>query len=146
MAQAATLTAQVSDGTVLTPDGAFVFSVTHPCFHSADIQRFAEIYEEQAGRHVVRSGVKVSSYLSPFARKTEGIVGQPEPQWFFHRSISVLFGFGFEAGFVVDGIEEPRFPEVQTAKAGVRWHDMPDIPPVMIVRMRLTPGKVSAPA
>src|SRR5438874_4186516 len=70
---------------MLAPGGAFVFSITHPCFHSAAIQRFAEIYEEQPGRHVILSGVKVSSYLSPFARKTEGIVGQPEPQWFFHR-------------------------------------------------------------
>ena len=85
-----------------------MFSVTHPCFHSAAIQRFAEIYEEEGG-HVMRSGVKVSSYLVPFARKTEGIVGQPEPQWFFHRSISVLFGFGFEAGFVVDGMRNRVF-------------------------------------
>ena len=126
-------------GRLLTPGGAFVFSVTHPCFHSAAIQRFAEIHEEQAGRHVIHSGVKVSSYLSPFARKTEGIVGQPELQWFFHRPISTLFRFGFEAGFLVDGIEEPRFPE-ETPKAGVRWHDMPDIPPVMVVRMRLMRG------
>jgi len=121
---------------MLKPGGAFVFSVTHPCFHSAAIQRFAEIYEEQAGRHVMLSGVKVSSYLSPFARKTEGIIGQPEPQWFFHRPISTLFQFGFEAGFVVDGIEEPALP-ADERKAGVRWHDMPDIPPVMVVRMKL---------
>jgi hypothetical protein len=73
---------------VLTPGGAFVFSVTHPCFHAAAIQRFTEISEEQAGRHVIRSGVKVSSYLAPFARKTEGIIGQPEPQWFFHRPLN----------------------------------------------------------
>jgi SAM-dependent methyltransferase len=125
---------------VLTPGGAFVFSVTHPCFHSAAIQRFTEIYEEYGGRNVIHSGVKVSSYLSPFARKTEGIVGQPEPQWFFHRPIGVLFGFGFEAGFVVDGIEEPRLPEAEKPKAGVRWHDMPDIPPIMVVRMKLLPG------
>jgi SAM-dependent methyltransferase len=122
---------------MLTPGGAFVFSVTHPCFHSAAIQRFAEIHEEDAGRHVVRSGVKVSSYLSPFARKTEGIIGQPEPHWFFHRSISTLFRFGFEAGFVVDGLEEPGFAKPDKPAAGVRWHDMPDIPPVMVVRMRL---------
>ena len=121
---------------LLTPGGTFVFSITHPCFHSAAIQRFAEIYEEESGRHVILSGVKVSSYLSPFARKTEGIVGQPEPQWFFHRSISTLFRLGFEAGFVVDGIEEPRLP-VEQSKAGVRWDDMPDIPPVMVVRMKL---------
>ena len=122
---------------VLTPGGAFVFSVTHPCFHSAAVQRFAEVYDEQGGRHGIRSGVKVSSYLSPSARKTEGIVGQPEPQWFFHRPISTLFGFGFEVGFVVDGIEEPRLPVAKQTKAGVRWHDMPDIPPIMVVRMKL---------
>jgi 2-polyprenyl-3-methyl-5-hydroxy-6-metoxy-1,4-benzoquinol methylase len=122
---------------LLEPGGAFVFSVTHPCFHSAAIQRFAEISEEDAGRHVIRSGVKVSAYLSPFARKTEGIIGQPEPQWFFHRPISTLFQFGFAAGFVVDGIEEPRFGRDEP-KAGIRWHDMPDIPPVMVVRMKLT--------
>jgi len=124
---------------MLVHGGTFVFSVTHPCFHSAVIQRFAEIYEEQPGRHVIRSGVKVSSYLSPFARKTEGIIGQPEPQWFFHRPISTLFRFGFEAGFVVDGTEEPHFPEDEL-KAGVRWRDMPDIPPVMVVRMKLIRG------
>jgi 2-polyprenyl-3-methyl-5-hydroxy-6-metoxy-1,4-benzoquinol methylase len=124
---------------MLVPGAAFVFSVTHPCFHSAAIQRFAEIHEEQPGRHMIRSGVKVSSYLSPFARKTEAIIGQPEPQWFFHRPISTLFRFGFEAGFVVDGTEEPHFPEDEP-KAGVRWRDMPDIPPVMVVRMKLMRG------
>jgi SAM-dependent methyltransferase len=121
---------------LLKPGGAFVFSVTHPCFHSADIQRFAELYEESAGRHVARSGVKVSAYLSPFARKTEAIIGQPEAQWFFHRPISVLFRGAFDAGFVADGIEEPRFPE-QPRKPGLRWHDMPEIPPILVVRMRL---------
>jgi len=99
---------------MLKPGAAFVFSVTHPCFHSAAVQRFTEVSEEDAGRHVVRSGVKVSSYLSPFARKTEGIVGQPEPQWFFHRPIGALFQAGFETGFVVDGIAEPGFAEAET--------------------------------
>ena len=80
----------------------------------------------------------MSSYLSPFARKTEGIVGQPEPQWFFHRPISMLFESGFKAGFVVDGIAEPRLPEAEKPKAGIRWHDMPDIPPIMVVRMKLS--------
>jgi SAM-dependent methyltransferase len=122
---------------VLAPGGSFVFSITHPCFHSATIRRFTEIYEEQDGRHVVHSGVKVSSYLTPSARKTEGIIGQPQPQWSFHRSIAVLFGSGFDAGFVVDGIEEPRLRDAEQPKAGVRWSDMPDIPPILVVRMRL---------
>ena len=70
-----------------------------------------------------------------------GIIGQPEPQWFFHRPISALFRLGFEAGFVVDGIEEPRLPEADQRKAGIRWHDMPDMPPIMVVRMTLMPAR-----
>jgi 2-polyprenyl-3-methyl-5-hydroxy-6-metoxy-1,4-benzoquinol methylase len=130
---------------VLIPGGAFVFSVTHPCFHSAAIQRFAELQEEDAGRHLIRSGVKVWSYRSPFARKTEGIVGQPEAQWFFHRPIGALFRSGFEAGFVVDGIEEPGFPGSATKpNAGVRWQEMPEIPPILVARMQLArPGSAA---
>ena len=123
-------------GTLLTSGGAFVFSVTHPCFHSATMQRFAEMYEDGPGRHVIRTGVKVSTYLSPSARKTEGIIGQPEPHFFFHRPLSRLLQHGFEAGFVVDGFEEPSFAPMETPKAGVKWNDMPDIPPILVVRMR----------
>ena len=94
------------------------------------------MYEEGPGRHVILTGVKVSSYLSPSARKTEGIVGQPEPQFFFHRPISRLFQYGFEAGLVVDGFEELGFSPMKTQKAGVKWNDMPDIPPILVVRMR----------
>src|SRR5262245_22195551 len=122
---------------LLANDGTFVFTVTHPCFHSATIQRFAETYEEESGRNVIRTGVKVSSYLSPSARKTEGIIGQPEPQFFFHRPIGVLLQPGFDAGFVVDGIEEPGFPASETPNAGVRWREMPEIPPFLAVRMKL---------
>ena len=122
---------------LLPPDGALVFSVTHPCFHSATIQRFAEAYEEESGRNVIRTGVKVSSYLSSTARKTEGIIGQPEPQFFFHRPIGALLQPGFDAGFVVDGIEEPGFAAVDRPTAGVRWREMPEIPPFLAVRMKL---------
>jgi SAM-dependent methyltransferase len=122
---------------LLPQEGAFVFSVTHPCFHSAVIERFAEISEDQSGHHVVSTGVKVSSYLSPSARKTEGIVGQPKTQFVFHRPVGVLFQQGFDAGFVVDGIEEPRFPSAETARASVRWRDMAEIPPILVVRMTL---------
>jgi SAM-dependent methyltransferase len=121
---------------LLPQNASFVFSVLHPCFHSATIQRFAEMYEEGPGRHVIRTGVKVSSYLSPSARKTEGIIGQPEPQFLFHRPVSLLFRAGFEAGFVVDGLEEPGFPPLETPRPAVKWENMPDVPPIMVVRMR----------
>lgn len=131
---------------LLPREGAFVFSITHPCFHSATVQRFAEISEDEPGRHRVRTGVKVTHYRSTSARKTEGIVGQPEPQFFFHRPIGALFQAGFDAGFVVDGVEEPGFAAAEPPRAGVGWHDMPEIPPIMVVRMKLvTPERVSVP-
>ena len=121
---------------VLKPGGIFVFSVTHPCFHSAGVQRFAEMYEEEAGRHIINTGVKVSSYLTPFAKKTEGIIGQPEPQYYYHRPIHRLLGVCFTFGFVVDGIEEPGLPEPESRQATARWDDIPEIPPIMVVRSR----------
>ena len=67
----------------------------------------------------------------------EGIIEQPEPQFYFHRSIQDLFRSSFDAGFVVDGLEEPGFPQREKRKARLRWIDMPEIPPVKVVRMRL---------
>jgi 2-polyprenyl-3-methyl-5-hydroxy-6-metoxy-1,4-benzoquinol methylase len=121
---------------MLKPAGAFVFSVTHPCFHTPAIQRFTEVYEEESGRHTVRSGIKVCSYLTPFAKKTEGIVGQPKPQLYFHRPLHVLFQSCFDAGFVVDRLEEPALPRPEKQKPGVRWSDMTEIPPILVVRAR----------
>ncbi len=122
---------------LLKPEGVFVFSVTHPCFNSASIERFAEAREDAEGRYAPRSGVKVTGYLTPSARKGEGIVGQPETQFYFDRPLSLLLNRAFAAGFVVDGIEEPSLPRDRARSGGMRWDDMPDIPPVIVVRMRL---------
>ena len=54
---------------LLIPGGTFVFSVLHPCFLSAPNVRVAEIEDDQTGRGVVRSAVKVSGYLTPSARR-----------------------------------------------------------------------------
>ncbi len=122
---------------LLKPGGYFVFSFLHPCFHSATIQRFVEMGEEQSGRHVVRKGVKVWEYLTPAAWMTEGIIGQPEPQFCFHRPLHLILNVGFQAGFVIDALEEPALPPAETESEGLRWIDMSEIPPVMIVRMQL---------
>jgi 2-polyprenyl-3-methyl-5-hydroxy-6-metoxy-1,4-benzoquinol methylase len=121
---------------LLKPAGAFVFSMTHPCFHTPAIQRFAEMYEEESGRHIMRSGVKVCSYLTPFVKKTEGILGQPKPQLYFHRPLHILLQSCFDAGFVVDGLEEPALPQPEKRKPGVRWSDMTEVPPILVVRAR----------
>jgi 2-polyprenyl-3-methyl-5-hydroxy-6-metoxy-1,4-benzoquinol methylase len=122
---------------LLAPGGAFVFSVLHPCFHSAAVRMFSEMSEDEAGRFIVQNGVRVTAYRTPVVRKTEGIRGQPEAQYVFHRPLQTLLGAGFRAGFVVDGLEEPCLPPAEAARPGLRWADMPEIPPVLVVRMSL---------
>jgi SAM-dependent methyltransferase len=120
----------------LTSKGIFVFSVSHPCFQPPGMQRYCESYESEPGRQEVRTGIKVSSYLTSATMKTEGIVGQPEVQFHFHRPLQVLLGACFEQGFVVDGVSEPRLPAPEAPRPGVSWSDMADVPPILVVRLR----------
>ena len=122
---------------LLPVGGTLVFSVAHPCFHSAAVERFAEAYEEASGRSAFRTGVKVMAYATESVRTVEGIAGQPEPQLFFHRPLATLLRAGFDAGFVLDGLEEPIFRDGGPPTAGVRWTDMPDVPPILIARLKL---------
>lgn len=121
-------------GRLLKKGGRFVFSVIHPCFHSAEVMKFSEGFEID-GRYVVRNGVKIWRYLTSFANKVEGIIGQPEPHYNFHRSLNELFRSGFQAGFVIDGFEEPRLDLAGQSGGGLHWRDMPEIPPILVVRM-----------
>jgi len=121
---------------LLKPEGRFVFSVMHPCFHSVTTRRFVE-NSDRDGRLVWWKGVKVSGYLTPAAGLGEGIVGQPVPQHYFHRPLCELLNSGFRAGFVVDGFEEPALQGGHPDSPSLSWRDMPEIPPVLVVRMRL---------
>ena len=121
---------------VLRPHGWFVFSVMHPCFQPAEVCKFAEMSEAD-GATTLQNGVKVSRYRSETVWKGEGIVGQPERQYYFHRPLSLLFEPAFRNGFVVDAFEEPAFTSSLESGRPLAWHSMPEIPPVLVVRMRL---------
>ena len=123
---------------LLKPGGWFVFSINHPCFNSAHPCKFAEMVEAD-GETSIRCGVKVSSYLTPGVSKCDGIMGQPQKQYYFHRPLSVLFNAAFSQGFVIDGLEEPMLPPIDDARY-LRWRSMPEIPPVLVVRMRCRSG------
>jgi 2-polyprenyl-3-methyl-5-hydroxy-6-metoxy-1,4-benzoquinol methylase len=120
---------------LLVPKGRFVFSITHPAFNGAEFVRLAET-SELGGRIVTRHAIKVYAYKT-FA-VTEGIAmrDQPVPQPYFHRSLEEIFRICFARGFVLDGLEEPTFPEGEEVRSS--WYAWGvELPPVLIARMRL---------
>jgi 2-polyprenyl-3-methyl-5-hydroxy-6-metoxy-1,4-benzoquinol methylase len=123
---------------LLKPGGRFVFSVIHPCFNSPHIVQVAE-QEDRGGEIATTYAVKVYNYITPTVAHAAGIRGQPQPQWVFHRPLQVLFGAGFAAGFVLDGLEERAFPpDHPPGKNPLSWGpNLSEIPPVLVARMRL---------
>jgi 2-polyprenyl-3-methyl-5-hydroxy-6-metoxy-1,4-benzoquinol methylase len=125
---------------LLRPGGRFVFSVTHPCFNNSYTTHAAEL-EDREGEIVTTYSVKTSRYMTPSVRHGLAIIGQPRPQLYFDRPLHVLFGAAFEAGFVLDGLEERAFPpDHAPARNPLSWSgSFSEIPPVLVARMRL-PG------
>jgi 2-polyprenyl-3-methyl-5-hydroxy-6-metoxy-1,4-benzoquinol methylase len=121
---------------LLKPGGRFVFSIQHPCFNSNAVSQIVELMDRE-GELVTQYTVKVSAYISPATNKGLGIIGQPQPHYYFHRPLSLLFKLCFQAGFVVDGLEEPVF-DIETDSHGpFSWVNFKEIPPALAVRLRL---------
>jgi 2-polyprenyl-3-methyl-5-hydroxy-6-metoxy-1,4-benzoquinol methylase len=119
---------------LLKPGGRFVFALLHPCFNSADkIVRVAE-EEDRDGTLVETHAIKMSRYLTPVTLQGIGIIGQPVPQYYFHRPLHVLLTTCFEAGFVLDGFDEPRMPLREGRRDS--WLSYTDIPPFLLARLR----------
>jgi 2-polyprenyl-3-methyl-5-hydroxy-6-metoxy-1,4-benzoquinol methylase len=121
---------------LLRPDAPFVFSVMHPAFNSTHAVMVAEL--EDAGGRIERSySMKVRQYLEPTITQGVAIDGQPRPQPYFHRPLQALLAPAFEAGFVLDALEERAFPPGRSdGKLG--WAAFPTIPPVLVLRLRRT--------
>jgi 2-polyprenyl-3-methyl-5-hydroxy-6-metoxy-1,4-benzoquinol methylase len=121
---------------LLRPAGRFVFSLAHPCFNSGQFRLCVE-EDDREGELVTTYAVRVARYLAPGASRGLGIIGQPEPHYYFHRPLSLLFGTAFRAGFVLDGLEEPAFDEPADAqRRALSWENFVGIPPVLVARVR----------
>lgn len=120
---------------LLKPGGVFVFSLTHPCFQAPYAVRYAE-QVDQDGRMTRKVGIKIERYLTPQPFEGLAIVGQPVPSLIFHRPLSVLLTMCFEAGFVLDGIEERVFDDSVEADRELSWANFRETPPMMAVRLR----------
>ncbi len=124
---------------LLKLNGRFVFSVTHPCFNSSrGLQRIAE-EEDRDGQIVDVYAIKISGYATPETYRGLGIIGQPAPQYYFHRPLNLLFGACFHAGFVIDALEEPTFGADAKPNRPFSWENYREIPPVLIARLRTCP-------
>jgi len=119
---------------VLRPGAPFVFSVLHPAFNSSNALMTAEV--EEIGTDVITTySMKVRQYLEPTVTSGIALLGQPSAQPYFNRPLRVLLGSAFDAGFVVDALEETAFPP-GAGDGGFGWKSYPHIPPVLIVRLR----------
>jgi 2-polyprenyl-3-methyl-5-hydroxy-6-metoxy-1,4-benzoquinol methylase len=119
---------------LLAPGGRFVFAVQHPAFNSNAVGFCAETETRGDGIEVTRHAVKMSDYLVVPPGKGAGMPGEPEPHWYFHRPLHELFGAFFQAGFVLDGLEEPALETRDTNPHELSWSNMPGIPPVLVAR------------
>jgi 2-polyprenyl-3-methyl-5-hydroxy-6-metoxy-1,4-benzoquinol methylase len=123
---------------LLRPGGRFVFSVIHPCFNNPHIAPMAELQENEGAFRTLYA-VKVSGYITPTMTRGVAIAGQPRLQVYFHRPLQMLLGVVFDAGFVLDGLEERAFPpEHGAGRSPLTWGgNFSEIPPVLVARVRL---------
>src|SRR5262249_43466083 len=126
---------------LLLPAGRFVFSVLHPCFNNPATVQMGEL-QDQGGTFVTTYSVKVPRYLTPYTQVGLAMHGQPVPYPYFHRPLSMLLASGFEAGLVLDALEERSFPpENVSGSTPLSWNGhFSEIPAVLVGRMRRTPG------
>jgi 2-polyprenyl-3-methyl-5-hydroxy-6-metoxy-1,4-benzoquinol methylase len=122
----------------LRPDGRFVFSTLHPCFNNPSTIQMGEL-QDREGDLATTWSVKVSRYMTTEQRAGLAMPDQPVPQTYFHRSLSTLLGLAFEAGFVLDALQERAFPpENRGGGTTFSWNGhFAEIPPVLVCRLRL---------
>ncbi len=127
---------------LLAPGGRFVIAVQHPAFNSNAVRLCAETETGGDGLEITTHAVKVSDYLEVPAGKGTGMPGEPLPHWYFHRPLHELFGAFFQAGYVLDALEEPAFATQNPNHHELSWSNLPGIPPVLVARF--VPHPVSA--
>ena len=122
---------------LLRPGGRFVFSITHPCFNHGQMSFVAErLYD--SGTPVTVYAIKVHGYMTPTVTPGIAMVGQPQQHLYFDRPLHLLLSACFEAGFVLDALEERAFPpDHPPSRDPFSWSGKySEMPPVLMARLR----------
>ena len=123
---------------LLMPKGIFVFSLMHPAFNNPSATLLAEEWDD--GQLHTRYAVKVPRYMTQFQSKGLALRNQPKPQLYFHRPLQDYLNIAFQNGFVLDGFSERAFPPEYSQNSTLGWGGkFSELPPVIIMRMRLRP-------
>jgi SAM-dependent methyltransferase len=120
---------------LLRPGGRFVVTVMHPAFFSTRARQVEEQFDTN-GEVSVERAIKVTAYLDVPVEKGAGVPGEPQPHYYFHRPIARLLSTCFDAGFVLDGMEEPAFEGAGDANVAFAWRNYAQFPPVLVCRLR----------
>ncbi len=120
---------------LLRPGGRFVFTTTHPCFN-LDSTIFGQERFEVDGKLVYQLSLKQVEYLVPSTREGAGAPNEPNPHLYFNRPMHVLLNAAFAAGFTLDGMEEPAFPDGTVGGSRLSWTEYTQFPPVLAARLR----------
>jgi len=121
---------------LLKPGTPFVFSVQHPCFNSSFARIVAETGDDARGVWSTEYSLRLAGYKEARVSYGDAMAGQPAAQLYFHRPIEVLFDAFFRAGYALDGLLEPVFPEPAGPEKAASWKHLANIPPVLVARMR----------
>lgn len=121
---------------MLTTNGRFVFATMHPAFNSNNPVFFVERGDSD-GELFTHYGVKIFAYLDMPPVKGVGAPGEPNPHYYYHRPLHELLGTAFDAGLVMDGLEETTFPRPESDDRRLGLDKMWQIPLVLAGRLRV---------
>ena len=122
---------------LLKPNGRFVFASSHPAFNSNNPIFSAELADND-GEITQTLALKFKAYLDIPPVKGAGAPNEPNPHYYYHRPLHELLGAAFNAGLVLDGLEEPAFkPEGANPSRLLAWHNYWQFPPVIACRLRV---------
>lgn len=120
---------------LLRANGRFVFAVPHPAFNSSNPIIVAE-REERDGKTRISVAVKIENYLNVPPVQTAGAGNDPAIHYYYHRPLYQLLGEAFDAGFVLDGLEEPGYSaEDSSPDKLLSWRSSTQLPPVLAARL-----------